>query len=500
MSASPLLEVRNITQQFPAVRALEDVTLSFQAGTVHGLIGENGAGKSTLMRVLAGLQKPTSGEILLEGKPVVLDSVRTAEKHGIVMIHQELNLVDHLSVAENVFLGREPRRGMLVDRAAMRRQTEKRLTEVGAAVTPDMRVGDLSLATKQLVEIAKAISHQARVIIMDEPTAVLSQTEVESLFRLVRQLRDQGICVIYISHILTELLALCDDIAILRDGKRVDVVRSQETTPESLAKLMVGREIGDFYPPKPPTPTAPATLEVKNLTVPGRVHGVSFDIRPGEIVGLAGLIGAGRTEVAEALVGLRKHHGEIIRSGHALRIHSPAQAMAEKIAYISEDRKDAGLVLTMSSTENVTLARLKEFAGLTVNRRKQRSTAEEWVRKLDIRVGDLEEPVGRLSGGNQQKIAVAKWLETSPEVLILDEPTRGVDVGAKREIYNLIVELAAEGLACLVISSEMTELIGLCHRILVLRGGTIAGEVTQESMSEENIMRLAAGLAAAEAR
>lgn len=499
MSDSPLFEVRNVSCQFPAVLALDGVSLTFASGQVHGVIGENGAGKSTLMRIMAGLQHPTSGGLAMAGQPVRFESVRQAEQHGVVMIHQELNLIDSLSVAENVFLGREPRRGLLVDRSAMQSRTQELLSEVGATFSPDERVANLSLASKQLVEIAKAISHSACVLIMDEPTAVLSHTEVESLFRLVRKLRESGVCVIYISHILSELLELCDEIAVLRDGRMVEVVPGPGATAEGLAKLMVGREIGDFFPAKPNHPTAPPTLEVRNIGVAGRVSGVSFDLRPGEILGLAGLIGSGRTEIAEAIVGLRRHSGEVIRSGHPLRIRGPKDAKSEGIAYVSEDRKEAGLVLDMSAVENVTLASLRDFARLTVDCKRQRTATEEWVRRLDIRVGDLEEPVRRLSGGNQQKIAVAKWLQTSPEVLILDEPTRGVDVGAKREIYDLIVTLAAEGLACLVISSEMTELIGLCHRILVLRSGKLAGEVSLESMTEENIMRLAAGLEAVEA-
>ncbi|MGV3616315.1 MAG: sugar ABC transporter ATP-binding protein [Fimbriimonas sp.] len=494
--APPVLQVRHVTQQFPAVRALDEVSVTFHAGRVHGVIGENGAGKSTLMRVLAGLQIPTSGEVLVDGAPTRLGSVREAEARGIVMIHQELNLVDELTVAENVFLGREPRRGLTVDRATMERRTAELLAQVGAPFAPTARVADLSLAAKQLVEIAKAISHDARVIVMDEPTAVLSRHEVEALFALVAKLRERGVAVIYISHILSELIRICDEITVMRDGKVVGALPATEATPAGLARMMVGREMGDFFPPKPPLPTGDPILEARHVAVEYCVRDVSLEIRAGEIVGLAGLIGSGRTETAEAIAGLRPRiGGEIRRDGSPTKIRRPKDAVAAGIAYVSEDRKGAGLVLDMDVVENATLASLSRYGRLAVDTKRQRAATDEWVRRLDVRVGDVRAPVRFLSGGNQQKVAVAKWLETQPKVLILDEPTRGVDVGAKREIYDLIGELAKEGMACLVISSEMTELIGLCHRILVLQNGRVSGELTEREMTEENIMMLAAGIA-----
>jgi ribose transport system ATP-binding protein len=494
--AVPVLEVRDVTQQFPAVRALDGVSLAFRAGEVHGVIGENGAGKSTLMRVLAGLQVPTSGEVLIDGTAKRLTSVRQAEAEGIVMIHQELNLVDELTVAENVFLGREPRRGLAIDRRTMETRTAELLREVGAPFAPTARVADLSLAAKQLVEIAKAISHDARVIVMDEPTAVLSRHEVEALFALVAKLRERGVAVIYISHILSELLHVCDVITVMRDGRVVGDLPAREATPAGLARMMVGREMGDFFPAKSPRPSGAPALEARGLKVGDCVADVSLDVRPGEIVGLAGLIGSGRTETAEAIAGLRAlAAGEVRRDGAPVRLRRPQDAVRAGIAYVSEDRKGAGLVLDMSTVENTTLASLRRYGRIAVDGKKQRAATDEWVRKLDVRVGDVDAPVRFLSGGNQQKVAVAKWLETRPRVLILDEPTRGVDVGAKREIYDLIQELAAEGMACLVISSEMTELIGLCHRILVLQNGRVAGELEGDGMTEENIMMRAAGIA-----
>lgn len=494
--AAPVLEVRNVTMEFPAVRALDGVSLAFHSGRVHGVIGENGAGKSTLMRILAGLQSPTQGEVLVDGATKRLASVRQAEALGIVMIHQELNLVDELTVAENVFLGREPRKGLTIDRKTMEAQTASLLQEVGAPFSPTAKVADLSLAAKQLVEIAKAISHDARVIVMDEPTAVLSRHEVEALFALIHKLREKGVSVIYISHILSELVHICDEIAVMRDGRLVGSLPKGEASPEILARMMVGREMGDFFPEKMPMPTGGPALEAKNIAAGDCVYDVSLAVRPGEILGLAGLIGSGRTETAEAIAGLRaRRGGDICREGAKVAIRKPKDAVREGIAYVSEDRKGAGLVLDMDVIANTTLVSLRRYAkGGKVDTKAEKASTEDWVKRLDIRAGDLHAPIRFLSGGNQQKVSVAKWLETRPRVLILDEPTRGVDVGAKREIYDLIQELAAEGMACLVISSEMTELIGLCHRILVLNQGRVAGELTEERMTEENIMMLAAGI------
>lgn len=495
---APVLEVRRITQEFPAVRALDGVSLSFHSGRVHGVIGENGAGKSTLMRILAGLQVPTAGEVLVDGTAKRLTSVRQAEQLGVVMIHQELNLVDELTVAENVFLGREPKKGLSIDRKTMEERTATLLKEVGAPFGPTARVASLSLAAKQLVEIAKAISHDARVIVMDEPTAVLSRHEVEALFALIGKLRERGVAVIYISHILSELVHICDEIAVMRDGRLVGTLAASEASPEILARMMVGREMGDFFPEKSPMPTGSPAIEARHVAVEDCVEDVSLDIRPGEILGLAGLIGSGRTETAEAIAGLRhRQSGEVLRDGSPVTIRKPSDAVRAGIAYVSEDRKGAGLVLDMPVVANTTLVSLRRYAKRgSVDAKAELASTQDWVKRLDIRAGDLHAPVRFLSGGNQQKVAVAKWLETRPRVLILDEPTRGVDVGAKREIYDLIQELASEGMACLVISSEMTELLGLCHRILVLNQGRVAGELTEERMTEENIMMLAAGIQA----
>jgi ribose transport system ATP-binding protein len=492
----PRLEVHDIAMQFPAVRALDGVTLAFESGEVHGIIGENGAGKSTLMKILSGLQSPTQGSIQMDGNPTQLNSVRDAMDHGIAMIHQELNLVDELTVAENIFLGREIAKAGILDRAEMSKLAKGYLEQVHAPFSPNVRLGDLSIAGKQLVEIAKAVATNAQIVIMDEPTAVLSEPEAAALFELIGKLKSQGVTVLYISHRLAEVCAICDRITVLRDGKFVATVDGRTANPADLANLMVGRELADFYPPKVEAPPGEPVLEVVEARVPGFVESASLAVRPGEILGLSGLVGAGRTELAEAIVGLRPISGTIRIEGKPATISSPRQAKARGISYVSEDRKGLGLILSLSTIDNTSMASLDRY-GFVVDRKAERVSAERWKKDLDIRVGNIDAPVLFLSGGNQQKVSLAKWLETKPRILILDEPTRGVDVGAKREIYNLILELAKEGLACIVISSELQEIIGLCHRAIVMRDGRTVGEVSGDSLTEESIMHLAAGVEAA---
>jgi ribose transport system ATP-binding protein len=492
----PRLEVQDIVMQFPAVRALDGVTIEFEPGIVHGIVGENGAGKSTLMKILSGLQSPTSGSVLLDGKPLHLSGVRDALAHGIAMIHQELNLVDELTVAENVFLGREITRRGLLSKAEMGRQTAGYLEEIHANFGPWTKVADLSIAGKQLVEIAKALSSDAKILIMDEPTAVLSEPESEALFQLIARLRESGVTVLYISHRLVEVCQICDRITVLRDGTLVTTIDRGQADPASLANYMVGRELADFYPDKAAVPDGDPVLEVENFTVPDHVQRASFSIRRGEILGLSGLVGAGRTELAEAIIGVRPGFGTIKVAGKPVRIRNPREAMRHGISYVSEDRKGLGLLLGLSTISNTTLANLRSY-GAIIDKKAERESTGKWKSDLDIRVGDVDAPILYLSGGNQQKVALAKWLETKPKILILDEPTRGVDVGAKREIYNLIQQLALEGMACLVISSELPEIIGLCHRAVVMREGNVVGTVTEDELTEEAIMQLAAGVAAA---
>lgn len=493
----PLLEARNIVVQYPAVRALDGVSLTFEAGEVHGVIGENGAGKSTLMNVLAGLRRPSEGLLVVNDRESRFNTVQDALTAGIAMIHQELNLVDSLSVAENIFLGREPVAGGVLNRGQMGQRATPLLARVGARFAPSTPLGSLPLAQRQLVEIAKALSYEARVLIMDEPTAVLSESETRTLFELIRELREQGVCVIYISHRLAEVEEVCDRITVLRDGRWVATLAKGSADQAEMARLMVGRALGDLYPPATHEPTSEVALEVRNLTLPQLVCDVSFSLSKGEILGVAGLVGSGRTELAEALVGLRpRTSGEIRLQGRPVDLRSPTRAARAGMAYVSEDRKDLGLLLSLNTIENTTLANLRAFARPLLRKREEEVATRKWVERLAIRVGDLSAPTLFLSGGNQQKVAIAKWLELGPQVLILDEPTRGVDVGGKREIYLLIRELAAAGMACLVISSELPELLGMCDRLLVMRAGRIVGELPGDRATEEQVMVLAAGVAA----
>lgn len=498
----PRLEALDITMDFPSVRALDGVSLSFDEGVVHGIIGENGAGKSTLMRILSGLQIPTKGEIYStqnnKREKVVFHNVRDALKHGIAMIHQELNLIDELTVAENIYLGREPLRGGVIDRRKMFDQSAKYLNFVHADLSPDILLGDLSLAKKQLVEIAKALSYETSILIMDEPTSVLSEKEAKTLFDLIGKLKGQGVAVIYVSHRLAEVEEICDVVSVLRDGKLVGTVLKGEASQADLANMMVGRPLGDMFPNKLPPPSSEKLLEVNELSDGKHIFNVGFHVLGGEIIGFAGLIGSGRTELAEILVGIRKRtRGEIYISEKRMDIKNPFDSKNSGVVYVSEDRKATGLHLELNSVYNTTLANLSEYAKPFLNEKKQRESCMSWMKSLDIRVPNPFSPIKFLSGGNQQKVSIAKWLETQPKILILDEPTRGVDVGAKKEIYSLIQNLSQKGMSCIVISSEMTELIGLCHRVYVMREGRIVGELTGDRLTEENIVALAAGVSAA---
>jgi ribose transport system ATP-binding protein len=494
-----VLEVHEIGKRFPAVKALDRVSLRFAAGEVHGVIGENGAGKSTLMKILAGIERPDEGRLTLDGRPFAPRSAREATDAGVAMIHQELNLAPALSAAENIVLGREPRRFGFIRRAAMRAEATRRLEEVGAAIDPDTAVGDLPVAQQQLVEIAKALSQQSKVLILDEPTAVLSERETRTLFALIRRLRAGGTAIVYISHLLPEVRDLCDRVSVLRDGRLVAETTPAESDAHRLASLMVGRELADVFPPRSPRPAAPPRLSARGVVVPGRVAGASLDLVPGEILGLAGLVGSGRTELAEAIAGLRAmRQGELVLDGSAVRFRSARKALDRGVAYVSEDRKGRGVFVELACRDTLTLPNLAAYGPIVPRRGREREAARSWIRALDIRCPDAEAPMRTLSGGNQQKFAVASRLDVKPTVLLLDEPTRGVDVGAKRELYRLVATLAADGLACLVISSELPELIGLCHRIAVMRQGRIVGEVDPVAQSpeetERSIMRLAAGV------
>ncbi len=504
----PVLAVENLTHDFPSVRALEDVTLGFRAGEVHGLVGENGAGKSTLMNALAGLINPTAGRILIDGRPMQLAGPADAQARGIAMIHQELNLVDDLTVADNIFLGRESTRAGLLRKRYTRQAARDLLDALGCEVSPGQRVGSLSVAQQQMVEIAKALSVSARVLIMDEPTAALTRREVQRLFELIDRLRRRGVAIIYISHVLPEVLHICDRISVLRDGRLVralehddiyapasnpDAPRRRRLTERALANMMVGRDIDQQFPDRP-AHSDDVVLRVDGLTVPGHSEGVSFELHRGEILGFAGLIGAGRTETAEAIAGLRRGSGRIELDGKPIAPRNPRQAADLGIAYVSEDRRRKGLVMGLDVGVNTTLVSLKRYARPLISKRRERAAVARQVKRLGIRVARLDQLIDTLSGGNQQRVAIARWLEIDPRVLIIDEPTRGVDVGARAELYRLIAGLARDGLACILIASEMTELLGMCHRIAVFRRGRIEDVLDGPTATEQQIMHLAAGV------
>lgn len=497
----PAVSVKGLSKWFGTIQALAHVDLDLQPGKVHGLVGENGAGKSTLMKILSGIEQPTSGELRIAGSAVHLHGVPDAIRLGIVMIHQELNLVDELSVADNIFLGREFTRFGLIDRGRCESEARILLGRIGHNLDPSRRVRTLSIADKQMVEIAKALSYNAAVLIMDEPTATLTERETTTLLNLVDQLRTSGVTIVFISHILPQVLRISDRITILRDGKVVTTLEAEQvrqTGERQLATLMVGRSLSDYYPARRPH-RDDVVLSVEQLSVPGMVRGVSFDVRSGEIFGLAGLIGAGRTEVAEAIVGLRpKSQGGIRLAGRNVQINSLADATRLGIAYLPEDRKDSGLTLHMSIIDNATLVSLARYSHILLDRHAQYQATSAHATRLRLRAGALTDPVSTLSGGNQQKVLLAKWLEISPKVLIVDEPTRGIDIGAKQEIYHLLGELAAQGMACVMISSEMNELLGMCHRIGVMRMGRLVTTLDGTQATEEQIIH-AAGLETANA-
>lgn len=497
----PLLRVRDIAKSFPGVQALRGVSLYLAAGEVLAVVGENGAGKSTLMKILAGVQRPDDGEIRLDGKPVVLESVHDAEAAGIVLIHQELSLAENLDVAGNLFLGREATWGgplKLLDRR-MYADARAILDRVGLEVSPRALVAELSVGQQQLVEIARALSLESRVLIMDEPTSSLTQHETDRLYQVVRELKRNGVSVLYISHRLNEVRELADRVTVLRDGRNAGELQKVEISHESLVRLMVGRELKQFFQRSPHTGKPPAEqplLRAKGLRIVNqRSRPISFDLHAGEIVGIAGLVGAGRTELAEALFGVRPlAAGKVELEGRPLTIRSPQDAIGAGIYLVPEDRRHQGLVLSGSVGQNISLPSLRRLSRFRiVSRGREQSTGEEMKRQLNIRTPTLAQIVGLLSGGNQQKVVLGKWLCRQPRVLILDEPTRGVDVGAKSEIYAIMDRLAGEGVGILMISSDLEEILGMSDRVLVMHEGRLAGELPRGELSEERVMHLATG-------
>ena len=487
-----VLALQGVSKSFGPIAVLHGVDLALEPGEVHALIGENGAGKSTIMKILGGFLSPTEGQVMLDGRPVQFAAGPEAEAAGIVVIHQEFNLAPDLSVAANIFLGREPG-GFRLDHAAMRAGAQALLDRLHSPIRPEALIRHLSVPDRQMVEIAKALSRRARVLIMDEPSAVLTHREVGALYEQIDRLRAEGVAILYCSHRLDEVAHLADRITVLRDGRVVRRALRGELTEDGMATAMVGRELQDFYPPKG-HPGAEVALEAQGLTVPGRVHGVDLALRRGEVLGIAGLVGSGRTELAEGLVGLRAATGEVRVDGQPVRIASLRDAFAAGIAYLTEDRKEAGLLLEKPLRENLTLAVLERFGGWRIDTAAEDAALDRATADFDIRAPRRNMAAGKLSGGNQQKLLLAKTMLTEPRIVIIDEPTRGIDVGTKRQIYAFIRRLAEEGRSVIVISSEMPEVIGLSDRVLVMREGRVAGIVEGDALTEETIVRLAMGV------
>jgi inositol transport system ATP-binding protein len=495
-----VLEMRTIVKTFPGVKALDGMNLKVRPGKVHVLVGENGAGKSTLMKILSGTYQIDSGEILFQGQVLQGQDTSTALERGISMIHQELSPVLDMTIAENIFLGREPafsRKGVLsrfVNFAKMNTDTRELLDRLGLKYEPETKMRDLSIAAMQLIEIVKAISRKASLVIMDEPTSAISDTEVAMLFRQIADLKANGVAIIYITHKMDEIFQIADDITVMRDGQFVAAAPASDYDEHTLISQMVGRTISNIFP-KEEVPIGDVVLTVDGLSRNGAFRNVSFSVKAGEIVGLSGLIGAGRTEVARVIFGLDASDAGTIRlNGEALKLSSPKDAIANGIAMVSEDRKAEGLVLCRSVGENISLANLKKFAsGLFISERQEESAAQRMIKMLQIKTPDTAMIVENLSGGNQQKIVLAKWLLGDLKLLILDEPTRGIDVGSKSEIHRLMTEFARQGLAIIMISSELPEILGMSDRIIVMSEGKIAGELTRSEANQESIMRLATG-------
>ena len=491
---TPVLALENVTKSYGPVEVLHGVDLALQAGQVHALIGENGAGKSTIMKILGGFLAPSSGRVLLDGAPAPWTSGPQAEAAGVVVIHQEFNLAADLTVAGNIFLGREITRRGRLDHAAMRAAAADLLARLDSGVAPDARIRDLSVPDRQMVEIAKALSRNARVLIMDEPSAALTHREVGALYAQVDQLRAAGVALMFCSHRLDEVARLADRITVLRDGAVVRRAGRGEMTEDDMATAMVGRELTDIFPPKADDFGA-ELLAVDALSVPGVVHDVSLRLRRSEVLGIAGLVGSGRTELAEGIAGLRPARGRISVAGRATRIAFPRDAAAAGIAYLTEDRKEAGLLLDKSLTENLTLSTLHRF-GFRIDRAREARAMDKATQDFDIRAASNRMPAGALSGGNQQKLLLAKTMLADPDIVIIDEPTRGIDVGTKQQIYRFVRDLARAGKGVIVISSELPEVMGLADRVLVMRQGRIAGEVAGAAITEETIVRLAMGVGA----
>ncbi|MGH6807171.1 MAG: sugar ABC transporter ATP-binding protein [Ensifer adhaerens] len=499
MISQPVLQVRNVTKHFGAVKALTNVDFNLEKGEIHALCGENGAGKSTLMNIIAGVLQPNDGEILVDGTPTKISSPAAAQSLGIGLVHQEIALCPDATVAENMFMAAtNRRRSPLMNYAYLARDAQAVMNRL-APIDVRRKVAELTISSQQLVEIAKALTLDCRVLILDEPTAALTEAEAQALFGIIRDLKAAGISIIYISHRMAEIFSLCDRVTVFRDGRHVSTERVADVTPDDVVRRMVGREITQLYPPKqaPGEQSDEVILSVLGLGDGERVDDVGFELRKGEILGIGGLIGSGRTEIAEAICGLRrKVRGEVLLHGKKQAIGNYRNAVDAGIVYLSEDRKGSGVFVDMSIAQNISVLDLKTLTGPLglINAKAEADLARDFTRRLGVRMGGIAMPVSSLSGGNQQKVAIAKQLAVRPKVILMDEPTRGIDVGAKSEIHRLLRDLARSGIGIVVISSELPELLGLCDRVLVVRGGGIAGELGEAKMTEEAVIRLASGV------
>lgn len=489
-----ILEMEHICKSFPGVKVLQDVTLQIRAGEVHALMGENGAGKSTLMKILMGIYTADSGTMKLNGQPMENKGPKDAMEHGISMIHQELNPVKDMMVFENVFMGRELRTQMRrVDKRQMIAETRKLLENMNIPIDALAYMRDLSVAQCQLIEIVKAISVGAKIVIMDEPTSAITEREVDTLFDQIERLRQQNVAIIYISHKMDEIFRICDRITVLRDGQFIGCDEAKHMDQQQLIRMMVGRDITDVFP-KADAKIGEVIFEAKDIELGRKVRGVSFQLRRGEVLGIAGLVGAGRSELVETIFGVRrKTGGQVFKNGKELHIHEPKQAIENGIALITEDRKITGLDLIASVQDNITMASLSRVSkGGLLHKKQEEKFSDDYIAKLRVKTPDGATLVGNLSGGNQQKVVIAKWLMTEPDIIILDEPTRGIDVGAKRDIYLLIGEFVKQGKAVIVISSEIPEIMGLADRVIVMAEGRLTGELQRSELSQERIMTYAA--------
>ncbi|TCP24967.1 ribose ABC transporter ATP-binding protein [Scopulibacillus darangshiensis] len=492
----PIISMTNISKSFSGNKVLNDVSLDIFPGEIHALMGENGAGKSTLMKILTGIYSKDGGTIEVNGATVHFKDAKEAEHAGISVIHQELNIIPYLSVMENMFLGKQLTYGKtgILKTAAMKKETKRRLSQLGIAIEPEKTAGDLSVGHQQMVEIAKALATDAKVLIMDEPTAALTDREIETLFKVMNGLRKQGVAIVYISHRMEEIFRMCDRISVLRDGKYIGTKPIQDTTMDEIIKMMVGRELGDLFPDRDKS-AGKEFLRVEDLSGPDLLENVSFSVKEGEVLGVAGLMGAGRSEIVETLFGARaKSGGKIFIEGKQVKIKNPFDAKKAGIAFVTEDRKSEGLILGMSVRKNMSLPNLKTLSNQgIISSKREKASARNFIDRLNIKTHSPEADVKNLSGGNQQKVVIGKWLGINPKILILDEPTRGVDIGAKKEIYNIINELTEQGVAIIMISSELPEVLGMSDRIMVIHEGRVARIIDKKDANQENIMQAATG-------